>query len=109
MDVMSINWEQGIVVCVFDRKGYVSLIEDGYLLQYTDRKDKYKKEIFEGHIISEQDHLGEKPPMEVYWDDTLSGFRCRHGVYQGPLPESKHMEVIGNIYENPELLMIESL
>src|SRR5262245_5716666 len=88
MDVMSINWEQGIVVCIFERKGVILPIEDGDLLQYADRKDNYKKEIYEGNIIVEHDHLGTKPPMEVYWDEKECGFRCRHGVYNGLIPES---------------------
>ena len=109
MDVMSLNWEQGIVVGIFEGKGWISLLEDGELLQYTDRKDKYRKEIFEGHIIIPYDHIGATLPMEVYWDDTVNGFRCRRETYHGPLPESKNIEVIGNIYENPDLLLIKSL
>jgi hypothetical protein len=34
----------------------------------------------------------------------VSGFRARHGPYNGPLPDSKNMEIIGNVFENPELL-----
>ena len=98
MDVVAIDWGKGIVDCQFGEQAWISLIEDGDLLQYADRKDKYKKEVFEGHIISEQDHLGGTPPKEVYWDDTVSGFLCRHGVYNGPLPDSKNMEIIGNVY-----------
>ncbi len=109
MDVISIDWEKGIVVCIYGGHVWVSLIEDGDLLQYTDRKDKYKKEIIEGHIIVEHDHLSAKLPVEVYWDTTVSGFRCRRDTYRGPLPESNHIEIIGNHYENPELLMSESL
>jgi hypothetical protein len=104
MDVVSIDWGNGLIVCTYGGQGWLSLIEDGDLLQYTDRKDKYKKEIFEGHIISEQDQFGVTPPKEVYWDDTVSGFRCRHGAYTGLLPDSKNMEIIGTVYENPELL-----
>ena len=93
----------------FDKNGKLATVftypDDEYIpLQYTGRKDKYKKEIYEGNIIVEYDDLGRKPPLEVYWDETMCSFRCRHGVYNGPLPESKYIEVIGNIDENPELL-----
>jgi hypothetical protein len=104
MDVLSIDWGNGLIVCTYGGQGWLSLIEDGDLLPYTDRKDKYRKEIFEGHIIIEHDHLGGKLPLEVYWDATESGFRCRRASYHGPLPDSKNTEVIGNRYENPELL-----
>jgi hypothetical protein len=109
MDVISINWEQGILECLFGGQSWISFIENGELLQYIDRKDKYKKEIYEGNIIVEHDHLGPKAPMEVYWDENVNGFRCRRGVYKGLLPESKNIEVIGNRYDNPELLISESL
>jgi hypothetical protein len=104
LDVMYIHWQQGIIVGVVEGKGSLSLLEDGDLLQYTGRKDKYKKEIFEGNIIIPYDHIGATLPMEVYWDERFSGFRCRRNTCQGSLPESKNAEVIGNIYENPELL-----
>jgi hypothetical protein len=45
--------------------------------------------------------------LEVYWDDKVSGFRCRHDVYTCPIPESKHIEVIGNMNEHPELLALK--
>ena len=41
MDVKSISWEYGIVVCVFAGESLSSFFEDGDLLQYTGRKDKY--------------------------------------------------------------------
>jgi YopX protein len=104
MDAIRIDWDKGIVICVYGGQAWVSLIEDGVLLQCVDCKDKYKKEIYEGFFIIEHDHLGETLPLEVYWDTTVSGFRCRRDMYNGPLPESKNMEVIDNVFENPELL-----
>ena len=109
MDVLTIDWEKGIVVCVYGRQGWISLIEDGDFLQYAGRKDKYRREIFEGNIIIPYDHIGATLPMEVYWDEAVCGFRCRRDTFTGPLPASNNVEVIGNIYENPELLSITSL
>jgi YopX protein len=109
MDVISINWEQGILECLWGGQRWISLIEHGDLLQSTGRKDRYKKEIYEGHIIIPYDHIGATLPMEVYWDESVSGFRCRRETFTEPLPASKNVEVIGTMSENPELLLITSL
>jgi len=82
------------------------------LLQYTGLKDKNGKEIYEGDIIK---FALFEPGIEVY--DTSGGpapthvavVRWSHYV-SGFAPMAKRpmdfdtIEVIGNIYENPELL-----
>lgn len=87
---------------------------DLLIQQYTGLKDKNGVEIFEGDIIinhiSYDKSLGgqyETPVGVVKWisqKDKMdySGW-C---AYPADLPwgEEKHTEVIGNIYENPELL-----
>ena len=75
------------------------------LMQYTGLLDKSGFEIYEGDIVKELGFLPE--PREeiikvVEWDSTRAGFLGKRisgtgfGVVIG--------EVIGNIYENPELL-----
>jgi uncharacterized phage protein (TIGR01671 family) len=77
------------------------------LMQYTGLKDKNGKEIFEEDLVKWTDELGENPTIfKVAYEET------RWVIV--PIPDSlvgwylgeKELEVIGNIYQNPELLAI---
>ena len=106
MDVIVIDWERGLVVGSHVGKMKVSLIEQGDLLLNTGRKDKYKNEIYDKDILFENDGLDGKK-LEVCWNEKESGFRCRRGVYTCPIPESKNIEIIGNMNEHSKLLTDE--
>lgn len=69
-------------------------------MQFTGLKDKNGKDIFEGDIIKVNGRN-----MEVFFEDGYFGWGRQHdGKYSfDPLGDEK-IEVIGNIYENPELL-----
>lgn len=72
------------------------------LLQYTGVKDKNGKEIYEGDIIICK--YGPQIAMEVKWVD--KGFRTL-GKYDGDNYVGfvkNNAEVIGNVYENKNLL-----
>lgn len=99
--------------------------------QYTGLKDKNGKEIYEGHIVEEDGMLSVCKflnsigsyafiPIEMYKEDEeklnlCSTFREvyelfeEHGTdcfFENDVPW-KYVTVIGNIYENPELLEVK--
>lgn len=68
------------------------------LMQYTGIKDKNGKEVYEGDIVL---YAGGYRGV-VVWDTITDGWRIR--VNDTFNTRSNDMEVIGNIYENPELV-----
>ncbi len=73
------------------------------LMQYTGLKDKNGKEIYEGDIVRTSKHMTPTEyysPETVKWDDNALRW---NGLYPLLIPWSQH-EIIGNIYENPELI-----
>jgi len=94
--------------------GIFDFIDQVELMQYTGLKDKNGKEIYEGDIVTgytsyENDNDAREwtvnKPANVYWDEEFCAFypfylnaRWRCNVVD--------IEVIGNIYENPELLEV---
>ena len=72
------------------------------LMQYTEVKDKNGKEIYEGDIY----HVGDKNIRYsvVWFDSGFEGKQLRSTSYAGLKSWAKDIEILGNIYENPELL-----
>ena len=80
------------------------------LMQSTGLKDKNGKEIFEGDILACKTD-DEVINLNVFWDEEHALFMFESKKYneQEPLAElvennTYPYEIIGNIYENPELL-----
>ena len=76
--------------------------KDIELMQYTGLKDKNNKEIYEGDIF----HIGSKKILYVVeWIDCgLKGRQIKNKSWIGLDYWKDDIEVIGNIYENPELM-----
>ena len=72
------------------------------LLQYTDLKDKNKKEICEGDIIKSTLNETKIGIMEFKKGRFQISFKNRSMLFCHE--NRKSLEVLGNIYENPELL-----
>ena len=65
------------------------------LMQFTGLKDKNGKEIYEGDVIVEEIETKKYQPFVVKWHDEYAGF---------DMSSSPSWTILGNIYENPELL-----
>jgi uncharacterized phage protein (TIGR01671 family) len=91
-EIGTVNMENG-----YSRKNYI-------LLQYTGLHDKNKKEIYEGDLITNNSRNSDNPhPIEF----SEGRFIARYGNLKYDFAqeiETDCVEVIGNIYENPELL-----
>lgn len=73
------------------------------LMQYTGLKDMREKEIYEGDIVTL--HNGK---YKVIFNSKEARFVLRDDEFETNIPftnnNNKRMEIVGNIYENPELI-----
>lgn len=69
------------------------------LMQSTWLKDKNGEEIYEGDILQIKNSM-----YEVCRDKRYLEYYIRNEGYSGWMHSYAHYEVVGNIYENPELI-----
>jgi len=96
------DYEAGRRLGVLNSKRFPNLV----LMQYTGLKDKNGKEIYEGDIVIVRGE-GIRPKIyTVEWLDTYGGFAFLDDEKAIPACEVPVLfcEVLGNIYENPELV-----
>ena len=98
-------------VCSIDfvkRKAKIGVLENIYkfdqieLMQYTGLKDKNGVKIFEGDIVK----IADDEVCFIEWDEYDYWYRIKNKEVDDILAgfRPKDFEVIGNIYENKELL-----
>lgn len=123
-DLVQEKWGQGKAIMIKKDKTAWSVLEET-IGQYTGLKDKKQKEIYEGDIVTGTDYpfIDEEKQnyvgVVVFYDDAASfgyGYECvrkdKRGISNGINNEfeanenliCEDLEVIGNIYDNPELL-----
>lgn len=82
--------------------------------QFTGLLDKNGKEIYEGDVVEiiDTNGLSESKKVKVVWNDEMTGYgfdeaELFDGEYWMPFCQEPYAcEVLGNIYENPELLKL---
>ncbi|RXA81911.1 YopX family protein [Latilactobacillus sakei] len=105
-DVVSIDWRNEFCSVA---KGFVEIpLKDINLMQYTGLKDNNGREVYEGDVldIGLQNQDGKPVVAPVSYEKYIAGYvldNGGNGIWQR-LDED--CEVIGNIYENPELLEV---
>lgn len=91
----------GLHGCIVLNDRIVRGLADSILMQYTGLKDKNGKEIYEGDIVrSTFNGIG-----KIEWDERNATYRSVGKTADMTLSVvTRESEIIGNIYENPELL-----
>lgn len=97
------------ILALIKRGGYDRLLthgEDGQIIQFTGLHDVDGKEIYEGDIVeydlTQHDACGSRPPAaSIEWNG--NGFWITRNDHCF-IPEPTEMRIIGNIYENKDLL-----
>ncbi len=109
-DIVSLNFEEK-QICVqtifFGQLSYYDF-DDIVSIQSTGLKDKNGKEIFEGDILSDEGSELEDEWVYVSVINKDGMYYCLeneiHGVSGALIDFVPYYSVVGNIYENPELL-----
>ena len=102
-EVIELNWTIGLVTRLCN--GAVYDLPDIILMQYTGLHDKNGQEIYEGDIVRFFSRDESPEVMTLIWSqDNVRFMVLDNQNHDWSFDDSNVLEVIGNIYENPELL-----
>lgn len=77
-------------------------IDPATIGQYTGMTDKNGKKIFEGDIV---DTYNYSTLMEIRWNEKAAAFEFwRYDTWYGQVHTFNPIKVLGNVFDNPELL-----
>lgn len=93
------NWTCPII-WIEEKKDWLHFDDYECIMQSTGLKDKNGKEIFEGDIVKSSGLLGTIESFKAMW---ICSF-VKYNNYQKVGFFAQEIEVVGSIYENPELL-----
>ncbi len=93
----------------YSEEGFV---QDPILMQYTGLKDKNGKEIYEGDILEGSSNgliYGHGLKLVMEWDEDTAGYwlEMRNPKFKEYAQAATRMTIIGNIYENADLVPTE--
>ena len=88
---------------------FLPLNSDVEVMQYTGLNDSNGNEIYEGDIVKIEDYFGEDIIGRVIYDEATAGYVFHKGNERNYFQMTLDLEyyvhyVIGNIYENKDLL-----
>ena len=105
IDVDEIHFDNGKLDFIGDAITFMRTVDEIELMQSTGLFDKNNKEIFEGDIVLVLGSL-----YTVFYDNEKGSYRLKphddrwNVDYMSNFSHGGNFEIIGNIYENPELL-----
>lgn len=103
-DVNFLNIDYKEIVVMIDENDYEFNCGEYELMQYTGLKDENGREIYEGDIVR---HASDEGIYKVTFED--GGFYVKSLIeYDFQTINEYPLEVIGNVWENPELLEVKS-